>query len=226
VRHVARSLRDRLAPQARGCPCPHVARSLRDRLAPQARGCPCPHVARSLRDRLAPQARGCPCHLARTLAAGILPFARSEASALSPSGLRLPPTPARWHGQPLAVFSQFIEAPDGSPGVRTRDCTNRVPRPQLIPDPRRRAILALRTCSNVGGDQSSCVIVVPRLCPITTTPPDFRPGLLFDGTGSPSRMGRWSVSMPTCSCYHSRTCRDQGGSEPRGVGCEPCRSRR
>jgi hypothetical protein len=33
-------------------------------------------------------------------------------------------------------------------------------------------------CSNVVVDQSSCVVVVPPVCPITTAPPDFRPGLL------------------------------------------------
>jgi hypothetical protein len=138
------------------------------------------------RRAITPKARGCPCHLARTLAAGILPFARSEASALSPSGLRWPPTPARWHGQPRAVFSKVIKAPDGSPGVRLRDCTNRLPRNQLIPDSRRRAItnraitnrIARRLCSNVVVDHASGGVVVPPTCPTITPPPDFRPGLL------------------------------------------------
>jgi hypothetical protein len=52
-------------------------------------------------------------------------------------------------------------------------------------------------CNDVVMDPASCVIVVPRPCPITTAPPDFRPGLVFlagarrvASPGSPSRTNR------------------------------------
>jgi len=47
---------------------------------------------------------GVPTLSRRTLASVLLTFARSEVSALSPSGLRWPPTPARGRGHPLAEF--------------------------------------------------------------------------------------------------------------------------
>ena len=52
----------------------------------------------------------------RTLATGILPFARSMLATLSPSGLRSPARPAPWHGQPLATRRalSYSSKPDGS----------------------------------------------------------------------------------------------------------------
>jgi len=43
-------------------------------------------------------------------------------------------------------------------------------------------------CSNVSVDRESTGIVVGQKITVTTSPPDFRPGLLcFDGKGSPER---------------------------------------
>jgi hypothetical protein len=88
-------------------------------------GLPVPHVVRSLRDRLALQARGCPCHLilragfAGTLATGIHALRSLDAVCASASCLRLPATPARWHGQPRAADSARGEY---KPRTEVRGC--------------------------------------------------------------------------------------------------------
>jgi hypothetical protein len=51
----------------------------------------------------------------RTLATVILTFARSEVSALSPSWLRWPPTPARGDGRPLANTNWLSDVVPTSP---------------------------------------------------------------------------------------------------------------
>jgi hypothetical protein len=61
----------------------------------------------------------------RRLRSGILPALAAYA------GSRARAAPSR------PSSARDIEAPDGSPGVRWRDCTNRSPRNRSIPDPRR-----------------------------------------------------------------------------------------
>jgi hypothetical protein len=48
----------------------------------------------------------------------------------------------------MTPHTHRIQAPDGSPGVCTCDCTNRPPRTQLTPDPRRSPIALKAPCSS------------------------------------------------------------------------------
>jgi len=62
--------------------------------------------------------------------------------------------------------------------------------------------------SNVGGDQSSCGVVVPPLCPSVTTPPDFRPGLLSTPRAHPIQAPDGSPGVRT-RCLTPRSPRPQ-----------------
>ena len=97
--------------------------------------------------------RGCPCPLAGRSLRASLPSAHSEVPALSPSGLRWPPTPARWtratpHG--LNHQKRQLQRAPGSKSERwrsaARDLTRTTP-PDLIASPLhrvvRKAILAV-----------------------------------------------------------------------------------
>jgi len=108
---VVRSLRDRFPVGAAGSGLPtpsHTAGGLRGNAHCAHPGNPVRHGRCRVGRSASCVARGCPHPLTGRSLRASLPFAHSEVSALPPSGLRWPPTPARGDGQPLAEDSGFF----------------------------------------------------------------------------------------------------------------------
>jgi hypothetical protein len=157
------------------------------------------------------------CRLAATI--GRIEFVILRTSRSPPDALHLPSrgrsfVRLRQPGRPptgtctlLLQYTCNRTAPDGSPGVRPRDRTNRKPRIPGIHDPGRRCGTRARRSrrampgrggrrdggmmsSHVGGNHASTGIVVSRSPGSITPPPDFRPGLVSGGRATSWMGGR------------------------------------